>query len=149
MIKDANNTFADGVATGNIGTNLVGDVMDLEQVRDIGAGKPVYLTVHAVEDITAGAGGTYQVVLTSADDAALTTNPVNHLTSAELDAAATIAAGTAILKVALPMEDPEYKQYVGIREIVGTANTTAGSIDAFLTLDARSYKAYPQGKRFV
>ena len=141
MITDKLNRFADAEATGNTGTRVIGDVIDLEIVRDMGAGKPVYLNVTVDTAITAGAGGTYQIALTSGTDASLS-SPVNHVLSAELDAASGIAAGTVILNVALPMEGTEYKRYIGLREIVGTANTTAGAIDGFLTVDGRSYKSY-------
>tara|TARA_R110000851_G_scaffold287513_1_gene441503 strand:- start:11278 stop:11718 length:441 start_codon:yes stop_codon:yes gene_type:complete len=146
MLLDKFNTFAYAAATGNTGTSVVGDVVDTgDVVRDLGAGQPIYLIANVDTAIAAGAGGTYQVVLTHADDAALTTNAENIVTSVAIDAAAGIEAGTRLITVALPSVN--YKRYLGVREIVAGANTTAGKINAFLTLDANSYKAYAQADK--
>ncbi len=140
---DKNLTFAEGVATGNTGTRLVGDVIDLgdQQRRDLGAGEPVYLNVQVVTGITAASAGTYQVALSSADNEALTTNVTNHVLSASLATGTTaIPAGTMLLNVAVPSE--LLRRYVGVREIVGSQNTTAGAVTAFLNRDQVSYRAY-------
>lgn len=144
MLLDAFNLFADAVATGAVGTNLVGDVIDLQKVRDIGAGKQIFVNVVVNTAITGGAGGTYQVKLSSGTDSSLA-GAVDHLVSASFatDVAGGIPAGTVLLRAALPMEGVQYKQFLGIQEVVGTANTTAGKIDAYLTFDEKSYKAYP------
>ena len=142
MITDAFNTFASAVATGNIGTNLLGDVINLEDLRDIGNGKQLFLNVVVQTAIAAGAGGTIAVKLTSGTDAALS-SPVDHVVSGTFDANAGIAAGTVLLNIALPAEGTEYKQYIGVQEVVAVANTSAGAIDAYLTIDQRAYKAYP------
>jgi hypothetical protein len=142
MITDKFVYFAEGVATGNTGTRILGDVIDLQQVRDIGAGQPIYLVVQVKTAITAASGGTYAVKLTSGTNDALA-NPQDHVVSATFSSAATIAAGTELLKVALPMEGPAYKRYIGVQEVVASQNTTAGAVSAFLVFDAVSYKAYP------
>lgn len=145
MLRDALNLLAESAATGNVGTNNLGDVINLEDVRDIGAGKPIYFHASVATAIAAGAGGTIRFEIVSADNAALSTNVVVHHATATLDAAAGIAAGTDLIKVALPAEvaNGEYGQYLGFREVVGTANTSAGAVDAHLVLDQRAYKAYP------
>lgn len=146
MLLDKLNTFAEGASTGNTGTRVVGDVIDLGTVsRDLAAGQQVYVEVVVSTAIAAGAGGTYQVVLTHADNEALSTNAVNILTSAAFDAASGIAAGTVLLRAAIPSVD--YKRYMGIREIVGTANTSAGAINAHITFDLISHKAYAEGNK--
>lgn len=145
MIIDKLTEFCDAVATGNTGTRLIGNVIDLSVVRDIGVGTPLYLVVIAEEEITAASAGTYQIALTSGTDATLA-NPVNHLLSAALvtDVAGSgVAAGTVILNVALPMAGTVYKQFLGIREIVGAQNTTGGKIDAFLVVDQHKWTAFP------
>lgn len=149
MILDNNLVFADAVATGNTGTRILGDVVDLDVARDIGAGKPLYVIVTIDTAITAGAGGTIQFKVTSADDAALTTNAEDHLVSVNYDAASGVAAGTIVLSAALPAEGMTYGRYIGVRETVATANTTAGKVNAFLALDGKAYKAYPQGQAYV
>lgn len=146
MLLDQLNTFAEAEATGNTGTRVVGDVIDLGDVsRDLGAGQQVYVEAVVSTAIAAGAGGTYQVVLTHADDAALSTNAENLMTSVSFDAATGIEAGTVLLRGAIPSTD--YKRYMGIREIVGTANTTAGAVNAHITFDMKSYKAYAEANK--
>ena len=143
MDKDVRLCTAD--TTGNIGTNLLGDVINAEVARDLGAGRPVYLTALVETAIAATAGGTYQLLLSSGTDVTLS-GAVNHITTDAFDAAAGIAAGTVLINQALPAEGSvAYKQYLAIREVVAVANTSAGAIDAFLTLDQRAYKAYDQG----
>lgn len=142
MLFDTLNTFAEAVATGNTGTRTVGDVIDLGAApdRDIGVGNHMYLNVVVDTQITAGASGTYQVKLVTSDNSDLSSG-TDLVVSAELDAASNIDAGTAILNVAIP--SATYARYLGIQEVVGTANTTAGKITAFLSKDQRSYTAYP------
>lgn len=144
MITDKAFTFCEEDATGDTGTRIVGDVVNTLHLRDQGAGQPVYLRVFVTTTIEAGTGGTYQIALTSGTNASLA-SPVNHVLSAVFDAGSDIVAGTELLNVALPMEGIEYKQFLGIREIVGVENTTAGAITAVVTIDPLSYKAYPQG----
>lgn len=141
MLFDINNTFAEAEATGNTGTRTVGDVIDLgsEQNRDIGVNSPMYLNVQVDTKITAGAGGTYQVNLVTSANSDLSAG-TTLISSDALDSASDIEKGTQILNGALPSAG--YKRYLGIQEVVGTANTTAGKIDAFLSRDQRSYTAY-------
>lgn len=145
MIVDSLNKFAEGTATGNTGTRVIGDVIDLGAPnRDLGAGEPIYLNVVVDTAITAGAGGTIQFALTSAADAALTSSPVNHLITGTLDAAAGVAIGTVLFNVALP--SALYGRFLGVREIVAVANTTAGKIDAFLSRNQNAYRSYAGAK---
>jgi hypothetical protein len=41
----------------------------------------------------------------------------------------------------------DYKQFLGIKEVVATQNTTGDdrAISAFLTFDPHGWKAYPEG----
>lgn len=144
MITDKSLTFGFAEATGDTGTNNIGDVINLEDLRDVGAGKQMFLNVVVDADITAAGTSTYTVRLVSSAAADLST-PNVHAISATLDPEATIDAGTVILNMALPAEGEAYLQYIGIQEIVVTGNTTAGALNAFLTIDQRSYKAYPDG----
>jgi hypothetical protein len=141
MLLDKNLMFAEGVDTGNTGTRLVGDVVDLSQRRDIGAGEPIFMNVLVTTGITAASAGTYQVALSTADNDALTTNVENVLLSAAVVTGATaIPAGTELLNVAIPSSF--LRRYIGVREIVGTQNTTAGAITAFISKDQAAYRAY-------
>lgn len=150
MIIDKRNEFADATAlnTGAAGTYTIGDQIDLEVLRDIGNGADVYLVLGVATGINAAAAGTVQFQLVSADNAALTTNPVVHTQTAALvtsttsgNAGGALAAGTLLLATVLPM-GADYKRYLGIRQVTGTAAISAGAVDAFLTLDVARWRAY-------
>lgn len=151
MILDKRNEFADAVAlnTGGAGTYVIGDQIDLGAARDIGNGQPVYLEIQVATGINAAGAGTVQFQLVSADNAALTTNPVVHAQSAAFvtsttsgDAGGALAAGTALLIQSLPQEGQAYKRYVGIRQVTGSQAITAGAVDAFLVHDVANWKSY-------
>ena len=143
MIIDKLNTFASAVATGATGTRILGDVIDLGAAsRDMGAGVPVYLNVVVSTGITlASSTGTYQVKLTSASNAALSSGNVDHVLSAAVATSTTaIPAGTVLLSVALP--SATYGRYLGVQEVVTTTSTNAGAVNAFLSKDQVAYTAY-------
>lgn len=151
MILDKFNEFADATSVAaTAGTALIGNVIDLGTASlDIGNGEPLYLVIQTdTEVITAGAAGTIQFKLASDAQAAIATDGTAtvHYTSASLvtdDAAANSAAlnaGGVIAAVALPQGT--YERYLGILATIGTTEVTAGKINAFLTKDVASWKAY-------
>jgi hypothetical protein len=154
MILDSLLEFADATSVAaSAGTALIGDVIDLQEARDIGNGEPIYLVIQcATSIITGGAAGTVKFQLASDAQAAIATNgsaTVHFDTGTfvtddaalnDLDAGATIAA------VALPMEGNAYERYLGILCVTATTTTTAGAINAFLTKDVSKWKAYPDGQ---
>lgn len=152
MILDKRNEFCDATAlnTGAPGTFTVGDQIDLQAVRDLGGDQALYLVILAAVGINAAGAGTVQLKLTSADNAALTTNPVDHVMSAAFvtsttsgNAGGALAAGKRLLAVQIPLEgDTPYKRYLGIRQVSGGNAISAGAIDAFLTFDVANWKAY-------
>ena len=149
MILDKRNEFCDSVAlnTGAAGTYVIGNQIDLGVARDLGGDQSLYLVVLAAVGIAAGSAGTVAFQLVSADNEALTTNPVVHAQSNTFVTGAgtgttTLKAGTSLLAIQLPQEGTEYKRYVGIRQVTGTAAVTAGAVDAFLTPDVARWKAY-------
>lgn len=152
MILDERNEFADAVSVAAAaGTALIGDVIDLEVVRDIGAGRPVYLVITTdTEIITGGSAGTIKFQLASDAQAAIAVDgsaSIHFETKAFVtdDAAANdsqLNAGGVIACVALPMEGVAYERYLGILAVIATTTVTAGKINAFLTLDPAKYKAY-------
>jgi hypothetical protein len=150
MILDERNEFADATAlnTGAAGTYVIGDQIDLGNVRDIGNGADITLVINVATGINAAAAGTVQFQLVSADNGALTTNPVVHAQTGAFvtsttsgNAGGALAAGTTLVGMVLPT-GVDYKRYVGIRQVTGTAAVTAGAVDAFLTLDATRWRAY-------
>lgn len=154
MIIDKFNEFADATSVaGTAGTALIGNVVDLGAAGlDVGNGEQVYLVIQTdTEVITAGSAGTIQFTLASDAQAAIATDgsATAHFVSASLvtdDAAANSAAlnaGGVIAAVALP--NGTYERYLGVLATIGTTEVTAGKINAFLTKDVASWKAYADG----
>lgn len=149
MIIDERNEFADAAAcTGTAGaTIVVGDVIDLGlDGRQIGVGEEMDLIAKITTGIVAAGAGTIAFHLTTADDAALTTNPVNLMSTAALvtqasTPAAGVVAGTSLFNGPIPRTS--YKRYLGIRAVIASNNVSAGNIDAFLHLgNGANWKAY-------
>ena len=157
MIMDERLEFADAVSVAAAaGTALIGDVIDLSSVaRDIGAGQPMYLVITVdTEIITGGVAGTVKFQLVSDAQAAIATDGTAtvHLDTGTFvtdDAAANddaLNAGSTLYYGALPGEGNAYEQFLGILCITGTTTTTAGKINAFLTLDPpRTGRIYAEG----
>jgi len=144
MQIDSLTSFATGVAlnTGLAGTYNIGDLIDLEVVRDIGQGVPLYLVVLVTTTATSGGAATGQFRLVSdATTTISTTTATVHATGAAV-AVANMVAGKKMMVIALPMEDPAYERYLGLQQITGTAAFTAGAIDAFLTTNVSAIKSY-------
>jgi len=148
MITDSLNTFAKSVAlnTGAAGNYLVGDVIDLQNVRDLGQGNPLYLVIQVDTAATSGGAATASFSLVSDAQAAIATDGSAsvHITS-PVFAKADMTAGKSILVATLPREGTAYERYLGILQTTAVAAFTAGKIDAFLTMDPAGWKAYPDG----
>ncbi len=148
MIMDERSEFADALAipVSGAATTLLGDVMDLEQARDIGQGKPpVYLVIQVS---TAFVGGTsFQFVLASDAQAAISVDGTEsrHYLS-DVFAVADLIQGFQMI-IPLPMGDvaasvTPYERYLGILG-VGAGTQSAGAINAFLTPDPHGWRSYP------
>lgn len=156
MIMDERNEFADAVSVAAAaGTALIGDVIDLGAAhRDIGQGQPIYLVITTdTEIITGGSAGTVKFQLASDAQAAIATDgsATVHIDTGTFvtdDAAANSAqlnAGGVIFCGPLPSEGNVYERYLGILCVTATTTTTAGKINAFLTLDPTGWDAYAEG----
>lgn len=152
MITDKRTEFADAVSVAAVaGTINVGDQIDLSVIQDIGNGHPVYLVITCDTGIiTAGAAGTIQFRLVSDATASIATNGTAtvHWTSKAFvtddDALNELDAGETIAVVALPLDgSAAYEQFLGIQAVIATTEVTAGKINAFLTLDPKGWKAFP------
>lgn len=155
MIFDSRQEFADAVAlTLAAGTNNVGNCADLSTnslntTRDIANGEQVYLIGTVDTDITSGGTATLQFALVSDSSAPPNTGgtQTTHLLTpqvtvpASANAATRTKAGSVICCVALP-QGIDYKQYLGVQSIVGTAALTAGKVNFFLTADPTQWRAY-------
>lgn len=152
MILDEYLEFCDNEdISGSAGNAVAGDVIDLGAAsRDIGNGQPVYLILQTgdTEIITGGTAGTMTFTLESDSAADLATSATTHWTSEAMvtdDAGANDSrfnAGGTIAVITLPVED-RYERYLGIRVTIATTTVTAGTLNAFLTLDPTGWKSYP------
>lgn len=147
MLMDQHATFAEGEAIGaSTGRRIVGDVYDLENIRDIGSSDNVWLVVQVATTFTSGGAGTLQLEFVSDAQAALATDgtATEHIVSPEF-ALADLTAGTVLIRQALPLETSgaPYERYIGLLANVGTAAMTAGTLTAFLTQNPPSVKLYP------
>ena len=153
MWLDERTEFADDVSVAaSAGTALIGDVIDSTVARDLGNGQPVYLVIRTggTEIITGGSAGTLQFKLASDAAAAIATNgdATEHIVTDTLvtdDAGSNSAlfnAGGLIYMGAIPLEGPAYERYLGILAVTATTTTTAGTINAYLTLDPGLWKSY-------
>lgn len=156
MIFDARNEFADAVSVAAAaGTALIGNVIDLGAVhRDIGAGQDVYLVITTdTEIITGGVAGTVKFQLVSDAQAAIATDgsATVHIDTGTFVTGAANAndnqlnAGGVIFLGRIPNEGKVYEEFLGILCITATTTTTAGKINAFLTLDPSSHLLYKEG----
>jgi hypothetical protein len=148
-IIDKRLELADGAAcTGASGaTVVVGDVIDLERdALDIGTGEPVNILARILAGLVAAGAGTATFNLVTADNAALTTNPVILATTGALvtqasTPAAGVAAGVTLFDQTIPRR--AIKRYLGITIVIATNNVSAGTIDAFIGSLTTNQKAYP------
>lgn len=151
MILDKRTEFADAVAlnTGAAGTYLIGSQIDLSEARDVGNGDELYLVVTVATGIEVAAStGTVAFKLASDSTAAIDTSTSTvHYTSPEFATSTTsdtttLAAGTVLFAVPLPIEGNAYERFLGILQVTGTTAISAGAINAFLTADVQKWKAY-------
>lgn len=147
-ILDERTEFADATAiTGTAAaTAIAGDVIDLGDsptLQDIGNGRQMYLVIQ-VDTQVAASGGAANVTfkLVSDSTANLTTSPTTHINSGAI-AKATLAPGYQLV-YPLPL-GKVYERYLGVTFTPDTNDTTAGKINAFLTLDPPVNSVYPAG----
>jgi len=151
MIVDSRTEIADAVSVAAAaGTALIGSQIDLGAAgQEIGNGQPLYLIITVdTSIITGGAAGTVNFVLASDASAAVATDgtATEHWRSQDYvtdDAALNdLDAGDRIV-VPLPSGEPAYERYLGLLCVTATTTTTAGKINAFLSVDPYGNKAYP------
>tara|TARA_R110000868_G_scaffold307378_2_gene568855 strand:- start:22927 stop:23382 length:456 start_codon:yes stop_codon:yes gene_type:complete len=147
MIIDELNTFCwqTSLNTGAAGSYLLGDVIDMQNLRDIGQNAtPLYLVIRVTTAATSGGSATGNFSLCSDAQAAIAVDgsQTTHVSSGAI-AVASLVAGYEILEIAIPLEGRAYERYVGIVQTTAVAAFTAGKISAFLTPTLDAYKSYP------
>lgn len=147
MILDSTTEFCDAVAVAAAaGTALLGSQIDLG-VTGSGDADELYLVITVDTDIvTAGVAGTIQFAVASDSTASVsTTTATKHLlTPAFVTGASGLPAGTILFVGELPQGGGtinDYERFLGLLCITGTTATTAGKINAFLTVDGAGWKA--------
>lgn len=141
MLIDTRTTFAweEGV-DGSAGTVKLGEALDLTAFpTDMGEGYPLYLVILFTTTTAGGTSTAYSLV--TADNAALSSNPVTLLATPAIPVASGVA-GTMAIVVALPKAN--YKRYLGVN-LTRVGTVTAGAVSAFLVQDPPNWRAYPEG----
>lgn len=116
------------------------DVHDAKDVRDLGAGRELYLLIVVDEDVTAAGAATVTFTLET-DDAAAFPSPAVLFTTPAIGKA-TLVKGYEVAKVALPV-GAAYERFLSVNYTVGTGPLTAGKFTAAIVDGVRAYKAYP------
>lgn len=154
MIVDKMLEIADATSVAaEAGTALIGSQIDLGEIgRDIGNGQQPYLVITVdTSIITGGNAGTVRFVLASDSTAAIAVDgsATEHWTSNDFvtddDALNALDAG-AVICVPLPLHLPAYERFLGLLCVTATTTTTAGAISAYITMDPKGYKAYPDSR---
>ena len=139
MILDQQNLFSDAQAiTATANSSNVIDTLPSggpNTKSGLGDGQDISLFAQVNTTFTAGGAATLQIALVSADDAALTVNPIVHYQTPALALAALTAKARP---VALDLPYGKYRRYVGLQYTVATGPMTAGAITAGLVEDLQT-----------
>ena len=149
MILDKLSEFCDATSIiSTTGLAHVGSAIDLGLTdRDIGNGCPLYLVIQVTTTVdSSGDAATveFQLVSDASSTMAADASETLHFSTGAI-AEASLAAGWEEV-YALPTGlNTTYERYLGLQTNVGTEATTAGAINAFLTMDPYGWRAYPEG----
>lgn len=144
MILDEKLEFCDATSVAAAaGTANVGDVVDLRQPNQrIGSGDPLVLVISVSTAFTSGGSATVQFKLVSDDSATPATNgtQTEHVLT-DIFAYTELTLGKFIVARLPAGSLAKYERYLGLQVVTAGATTTAGSINAFLTVDADDWAA--------
>jgi len=143
MIMDSRLELCDATAlnTGAAGTYLLGNQPNLGlSPGDVGEGENLYLVISVDTTCTSGGSATASFTLASDDTASVsTTTSTVHFTTPVFPVATLVAGFTR--SFCLP-QGAIYEQYLGMLQTTAVAAFTAGKINAFITRDPNSWRAY-------
>lgn len=142
MLIDSRSRFAVPTALSTAGTTTglkFGEALDMSVARDLGEGHPIHLWIDITTAATSGGSATVGFQFVTADVEALTTN-VEVVWQSPSIAVASLVAGYRFPLLSLPYYN--YRRWIGLRQVIGTAALTAGAAEGFLTTDASSWRAY-------
>lgn len=142
-ILDLRTTFASGTTIAHAaGEVILGDVIPLDTTgMNLGNSKtPVYLVIAVTETLNSAGGAATALFKLMSHSTATITSGVTHITTKAFTEAEALA-GTILLCVALPQA--EYGKYLGLSYTIAGETSTAGKVNAYLTLDPpNGWKAY-------
>lgn len=145
MLLDTNLEIADALSiAAAAGTAVLANAIDLSAAAFNPDGAEMYLVIQVTTAVTSAGAATVQFALVSdsTDPASTDGSETQHWISKAIPKA-TLVAGYTII-VPLPFGSPAYERYLQLEVITGTATTTAGAINAFLTTEPSLWRAYPQ-----
>ncbi len=142
MLLDNQTKFSDAQA---ITASAASDnILDLAVVRNIGAGKNLYLVLFVTTASTDSGSDSTVTPSLQADDNASFSSAATIRTFDTL--AALTAAGTKRIYKLEPFTDAgTFERYIRLYYTVAGGNLTTGAISAYLTMDEAIWKAYPSG----
>ncbi|SAL47435.1 hypothetical protein AWB74_02132 [Caballeronia arvi] len=137
MILDQQSLFSDAQAiTASANSSNVIDTLPGGQNTKSGIGDGEDITLFAqVGSANFATLTSLNIQLVSADDAALTTNPITHYDSGAIPVAS-LTAKARLVGIDVPFG--KFRRYVGLKYVVTGSNATAGSITAGLVKDMQT-----------
>ncbi|HDZ1046044.1 TPA: Ig-like domain-containing protein [Klebsiella pneumoniae] len=149
MFVDAQLEFSDAqeITASAASTNIIdfNPAFDYNTVIDAGAGEPTFLVVIPGVTFTADDDATLAIELRSYASEDLSDTP-NVIFTATKELSALVAGKPAVV-VALP--SAEYLRYLSLYYTVTSGPFTAGALDAFITKDAQTWRAYANNVEFA
>lgn len=150
MFVDAQLEFSDAqaITASAASTNIIdfNPAFDYNGQIDLGAGEPTFLVVIPSATFNAAGAATLTIELRSYQNEDRSDNPV-VIFSTTAKALDTLVAGKPTVVVALP--SAAYDRYLSLYYTVATGPFTAGALDAFITKDAQTWRAYANNVEFA
>lgn len=148
MLLDAKTTFGLAVAipTSGTGTFNIGDIIDLSKEHDIANGfVPLWLWIAIDTSVDSAADNTtIQFRLVSDDSSTIPTDGSHDTTHFLSVVFAQAAVQAKAIPVNVRLQPGNYRRYLGLQVIVGTAAATAGAIDAAILAETQRDAIYPE-----
>ena len=128
-----------------VGTNAEGDTIDLDTIgRDVNSSHNLALVIDVTTAFTSGGAATVAFQLVSDATSTLAADGTETLHAQSDTLAYTVLVDG--FRTVLPFAGYQTaERYLGLQVVTAGATTTAGSISAYLVMDAENWKAYPDG----
>lgn len=148
MLLDERLEFADDLAVPvGPGTVNIGDQVPLSVARDIGGGDSGKLTVvfQVTEAFASAGAATVKFQVASDAVAAIDTAGAQsvHVASKNFSLAELTLGARLALDLPPEASAEPYELFLGVQAVVGVAALTAGKVNAFISRDIGTWKAYP------